>query len=574
MNRLRNWRLKANIFVPFVPKSRRRGWAGRLFEGLERVGPVTRSSPLRRMVQLVCLAVFLDAFFRVCWPYAEHFGATTFSDKETLPVDLFLLLDPLVGLSTALAGRFLNLATLWWLAAIVVACLIIPRAFCGYLCPLGTLIDAFDWLVGRHLRQFHLTDTIRKRRWSHMKYYLLVGVLAASLAGTLASGFCAAIPVLTRGLLFTAGRLQLAVLKGSNHLAPVGWTFYLSVTLFAAVFLMSVFGRRFWCRYLCPSGALLSVLNPFRLAERKVEATCIECNQCVTICPFDAIQEDFTTRITDCTFCQTCGGVCPTRSIKFVSRWNRKRLISTTDSSKDAAEGRPFSRRTFVVSAGVGAAFAAFCHGERDHGHTANRRPIRPPGSVPEGRFLDLCIRCGQCLKVCPGPVLHAAGWEYGLEALWTPVVRPEHAGCHQDCNFCTQVCPTGAIQPLALEVKRTVHIGLAQVNTDTCLPYRADGRQDCDLCFQECEQAGYGAIQMRPISIPMDPPPPEGMFSELELEEMSRIEAPIVDAGKCVGCGICQYRCHMRHVVQEGRLEQSAIVVSAQNEHRLLDFP
>ena len=63
-------------------------------------------------------------------------------------------------------------------------------------------------------------------------------------------------------------------------------------------------------------------------------------------------------------------------------------------------------------------------------------------------------------------------------------------------------------------------------------------------------------------------------MFSEVELEAMSRIRVPVVKADACVGCGICQYRCHTRHVLQEGTLQQSAIIVRAENEHRFLSFP
>jgi hypothetical protein len=140
----------ANIFFGFLKKSQRTGWRGKAWRWLEKSGPITRSSPARRGIQIVCLLIFLDAFVRVCWPYAERFSSTTFSDKETLPVESFLLIDPLVGLSTALAGKILNWATLWWMLGILAFCIVIPRAFCGYFCPLGTLIDAFDWLVGRH----------------------------------------------------------------------------------------------------------------------------------------------------------------------------------------------------------------------------------------------------------------------------------------------------------------------------------------------------------------------------------------------------------------------------------------
>jgi NAD-dependent dihydropyrimidine dehydrogenase PreA subunit len=262
--------------------------------------------------------------------------------------------------------------------------------------------------------------------------------------------------------------------------------------------------------------------------------------------------------------------VCSAGAISFVSRWHRQNLKAEND---PPTVPRPVSRRAFIGASAVGAGFAVLCRFESasSNEHPA---PLRPPGSVPEREFLDLCTRCGQCFKVCPGPVLHAAGMEYGLESLWTPIVRPEYAGCHQDCNFCTQVCPTGAIQPLEISVKREVHMGLARVNTQTCLPFRAQGREDCDLCYVECAQAGYDAIQLRWVQIELDPPPPEGMFSELELEEMSRIKAPWVDADKCVGCGICEYRCHTRYVVQENKLSESAIVVFAENEHRLRRYP
>ena len=551
-----------NIFSPFRKRRQRIGWTGWSYRQLDRVAPVTRSSPLRRTLQAVCLVMFLVAFFYICWPYAATFDTTTFSDKAVYRVDAFLLLDPLVGVSTALAGGGFNTPTILWTVGILLFCMLVPRAFCGYFCPLGTAIDLFDWLVGRWFRRFHLPENGPKGSWVYIKYYLLLAVLVSSLCGMLLSGFVSAIPVLTRGLLFTAGRGQLWWLKGPGHLAPVGMTFYLSIGLFLAVFLLSLFGRRFWCRYVCPSGALLSVANLLSLGERKVEDTCIRCNRCVEICPFDAIQEDFHTRTSDCTYCQTCGGVCPTYAIKFVTRWNQEVLKVTDD---PPVQPRPVSRRAFLTTAAVTGGAAMIARVASPGTAFPAARPLRPPGSVPEDLFLDLCIRCGQCFKVCPGPVLHAAGLEHGWESLWTPVARPEHAGCHQDCNFCTLVCPTGAIQPLPIEVKRKTHMGLACVDTTTCLPFREQDRQVCDVCYIECRQAGYDAIDMREIEIQLDPPPPEGMFSELELQAMSHIRVPWIDADACVGCGICEYRCHTRYVIQQDELHRSAIVVVAE---------
>lgn len=556
-----------NIFVRLRSRAQRTGWRGLWYDSLGLIGPVTRASPIRRGVQVLCLLGFLYAFFYVCWPYAETFSEETFSNKESFKVELFLLMDPLAGLSTVLAGRFVNAATLWWTVAIVAVCLLVPRGFCGYVCPLGTLIDAFDWLVGRRLRWFQLRDGGTSGWWIQLRYYLLAAVLISSLFGVLLAGFVAAIPVLTRGLMFTAARLQLAIMKGPGQLAPVGWTFYLSISLFLAVFLLSLFGRRFWCRCVCPSGALFSAANLLRIGQRKVDKTCIDCHRCIEICPFDAVREDHTTRTANCTFCQTCGGVCPPGAIQFVTRFHHDDF---RPEGGPAVSPRPLSRRVFVATAAATGGTAALIRLAAGASGGDSVRPLRPPGSVPEDLFLDLCIRCAQCFKVCPGPVLHPAGLEYGWESLWTPVVNPDHAGCHQDCNFCTLVCPTGAIRPLEIAAKRRFHMGLARVDSETCLPFRQTDRRECDACYAECRQAGYDAIEMREIEIELDPPPPEGMFSELELLEMSRIRAPFVKAAACVGCGICQYRCHTLYVVQQQILDQSAIRVFASREYRL----
>ena len=88
---------------------------------------------------------------------------------------------------------------------------------------------------------------------------------------------------------------------------------------------------------------------------------------------------------------------------------------------------------------------------------------------------------------------------------------------------------------------------------------------------MSNARQAGYDAIEMQEIRIELVPPPPEGMFSDVELDAMSRIRVPVVKTDACVGCGICQYRCQTRRARQDGLLEQSAITVRAENEHREL---
>ena len=542
---------KVNIFWPFSSASKAKGWRRWADIMLRKIGPSWRYSPIRRGTQTLCLVLFCYLFFYVAWPYATVFTESVLEDKETLPVEVFLWFDPLVGLSTAVGARHWNVA-LFGVGGILLVCILFPRGFCGYICPLGTLIDGFDWLIGKRITRFR---TQHPGTWIHLKYYLLTGVLVSALFGVLLSGYVAAIPILTRALLFTGGRLQLGLVKGWSQVGLAHWSIYLSLALFSVVFLLGLMGKRFWCRCVCPSGAIFSVFNLLRVRERKVEGVCIHCDKCIETCSFDAIKPDYTTRVLDCTFCQTCGGACPAHATKFVTRWNRDSLKAPDLS----VVPRPLSRRGFIASGVTGIGAALGMRGGLADASRPRTRPLRPPGSVSEPEFLDLCIRCGECFKVCPGPVLHPAGLEAGWEALWTPVVVPSHAGCHQDCNFCSQVCPTHAIRPLSLREKRKTSIGAAVINQETCLSHA--GERDCRLCFDECEAAGYHAIQMRKIKLELGDVPP-GVFSEAELEAMGSIEAPFVGAEACTGCGLCEYRCHTSYAKQEQTLGESAIRV------------
>jgi ferredoxin len=179
---------------------------------------------------------------------------------------------------------------------------------------------------------------------------------------------------------------------------------------------------------------------------------------------------------------------------------------------------------------------------------------VRPPGSVPEPAFLDLCIRCGECFKVCPNNVLQPVGFQRGLENLWTPQVIADWAGCEASCNACGVVCPTGAIRAIPLDEKRVARMGLAIVNKDTCLPLV--GRGECQLCVDECVAAGYRAIEQKLVGTQVDE-------NGLPIEGSGWL-APVVLADKCVGCGLCQTRCYAVNVKTEGLLDKSAIIIEA----------
>jgi ferredoxin len=245
--------------------------------------------------------------------------------------------------------------------------------------------------------------------------------------------------------------------------------------------------------------------------------------------------------------------VCPTKAIKFVDRWNRQDL--KVEGVPEVSEV-PLSRRG-LLGAGLGgvAAFVATRHAfGAGLGDPGRRLPIRPPGSVPEPSFLALCIRCDACIKACPNDCLQPMGFGQGLEGLWTPEVVPRWSGCEPSCNNCGQVCPTGAIRALTMDEKRAARIGLALVNERTCLPYA--GREACQMCVDECRAAGYHAIEFVRVHAEVDekgaPVPGSGLA------------APVVLADKCVGCGLCETRCHAINVQEKRLLSRTAIEVFA----------
>ena len=476
------------------------------------------------------------------WP--SHY-ADDLASKEAIPADIFLTIDPLVSLSTAIASR----QWVWSLicaAIILMICVVVPRGFCGYICPLGTLIDLFDWSIGSRIKRFHVAQD---GWWVHIKYYLLVGTLVCACFGVLVTGHVAAIPVITRAFLFLGEPLQSGLFRGWHLVPAMTGGGLLSIAMFLCVLGLGLLQPRFWCKYVCPSGAVFSVANLFRATERKVESSCIHCNKCIEVCPFDAIKPDFTTRVTDCTQCQTCGGACPTHAIKFVERGN----VVELKLENDPPTGETSLGRRGFLSAAVGTAasivgaatltIATKSFGAR-LGASPDWVPVRPPGSVPEQEFLEMCIRCGECFKACPNNVLQPLGFEQGLEGLWTPQVVADWAGCESSCNGCGQVCPTGAIRALPLEEKRHARMGLAIVNENTCLPF-AD-REACQLCVDECNAAGYEAIEFTQVYTKVDD-------QGVPIEGTGYL-APVVLEDKCVGCGLCQTRCYGINVEQVPR--------------------
>jgi ferredoxin len=121
---------------------------------------------------------------------------------------------------------------------------------------------------------------------------------------------------------------------------------------------------------------------------------------------------------------------------------------------------------------------------------------IRPPGALAEADFLSRCLKCGQCMRICPTNIIHPASLESGLEGLWSPVLnfRIGTSGCQLNCIACSHICPTAAIRPITLEEKLgrkeyaqagPIRLGTAFVDRGRCLPWAMD--RSCIVCQENC---------------------------------------------------------------------------------------
>jgi len=485
---------------------------------------------LRQISQLLALLLFLYLLLDI-----------RLGNEGWLPHDLFFRLNPLVGMATMLAARqwILPLALG---AATLALTLILGRAWCGWICPLGTILD---WT--RLPRRFRRPSAL-PAQWRQAKYLVLFAVLFSALLGSLTFLVLDPITLLFRTIasavlpatysvvtwaetfLYRFEPLQTPLEHVDGFLRdtviPLDQSFYLPSLLVLAVFLgvliLNAVRPRFWCRYLCPLGGLLSLVSRVSLVRHKVDSdTCIACRRCTEACSLEAIgpSETFVADTAECTLCLDCREVCPTRAVSF----------GTGSPPANRVPGG-IPRRTALASMaaiglGVGLLRLAPVLG------TSEPPSIRPPGASEPG-LRDKCIRCGQCINVCPTGALQAGVLSAGYDGLWTPVLIPRHGYCDFACRRCGEVCPTGAIPLLSMEEKRQAVIGKAEIDTQRCIPW-ANG-QNCIVCQEMCPLTEK-AIELQETSVNNS----EGYETMLLLPEV--IEE------RCIGCGICEHQCPLR---------------------------
>lgn len=452
--------------------------------------------------------------------------------------DLFFRFDPLAALAAMVASRA-------WIERLALALgtvaltLVIGRVWCGWLCPLGTLLE---WIRFPSAHRLAANPT---PRWGAIKNFLLLILLLAAILGNLSLLVFDPLALLTRtmttailpGLAYgiTAvekalysipfwqpildpidGLLRRSVLPAEQ---PVFDQNLFILALFLIIFALDVLAPRFWCRYLCPLGALLGLVSKVSLFHPFIGTACNRCAQCARVCRLDAIdtRQGYAITSSECTICLDCMATCPERGIAL-------RLSRRPDPRREYDPTRRQVLTAMVVSAVGVVALRTGVQAKQPASLL-----IRPPGVNDEPAFLARCLRCSQCMKVCPTSGLQPALFEAGLEGLWTPRLISRLGYCDYGCNACGQVCPSGAIPALDLPTKRQAILGVAVIDRNRCLPW-ARG-VPCIVCEEMCPTPEK-AIRLEKAEMP------DGKG------EPVAVQRPYVLQDPCIGCGICEHQC------------------------------
>ncbi|MHC1773640.1 MAG: 4Fe-4S dicluster domain-containing protein [Flexilinea sp.] len=418
-----------------------------------------------------------------------------------IPNNFFSLADPFQALMTLFSGK--EPIRNYWPSLITVGLTIIfGRFWCGWVCPTGTILH----LYGKKGRR------IKAQNLRRVKYIILFVLIILALLGSLAFLWLDPITMLIQSV-FT-------IIKPSSEYLSQGYLdsfrflgvfWWLAVLPMLCALILNFIEKRFWCRYICPLGAMLGLLSKFAPKKRHVDQkACSICGECPKSCPVGAIDADngYRSDPGECIMCLTCAHNCPSCAITF----SGERIFQL---------GNRFDpgKREFFGTLIAGAAAVGLMTFEKRTVDAESSSVLRPPGSLRKGEsapdtFLSLCTRCNQCVLTCPQNIIKPSILESGWSGFSTPMIEFNGGFCDPKCNRCGIVCPSGAIPHFNISEKVREKIGLAHVYYPECTR--------CYLCVQTC---------------------PNQAFEEVTIEGKRGIYPQVIN-DKCSGCGACLAVC------------------------------
>lgn len=539
---------------------------------MEKIRSYFKDMTARKALRLTNVRILSQIFFFSVFTISVWLTWTT--RLEGYPVSRILEFNPLVMIANILSTGYVYRYLGWGLLIIVVT-LLFGRVFCNWICPYGTLHQFVGWLFNTRNGKERI-ESNEYRDFYFIKYVILTVFLIMASMGALQIGLLDPICLMYRTFatvvapMFDMGIDQVS-LQAANVKLDTLWldnlkfapgvqsrvfvgSFWIGVMIFFLVG-MNVIIPRFFCRVLCPLGALLGVISRFSLfrINRDVHK-CTDCNLCLTRCE-GASDPQGAVRQSECFSCMNCIDDCPEDALSFtMTGLDTKQTVPWPDLGR--------RRLLFAGMAGLFAYPLMKNHGVNTDAHFEPEL-MRPPGSVEETEFLAKCIKCDQCINACPTNVLQpATTQEGGLEGLWTPVMNFELGHCQLKCTMCSEVCPTGAIKKITVEEKLgkgayqeegPIRLGTAFFDKGRCLPHAME--IPCVVCEEVCPTSPK-AIQTKDVEV-------KDVFENIVV-----LNQPFMVPDLCIGCGICEHECP---VTDSRAVYVTAVGESRSDERKLL---
>lgn len=282
---------------------------------------VDRSQLLRRTVQLafLCLNLWIGLQFYFFVRYFENGGQGRWFARPA-GVEGWLPIAAMMNLKASLMTGSLpsvHPAGMFLLIAFLSISLLFRKAFCGWLCPVGT-VSEYLWRLGRKI----FGKNFLPPRWLDvglrgLKYLLLSLFIYAVVSMPLDS--LIAFLQGPYGLIADVKMLNFFRFMGTAALIVIGLLIVASILI-----------QNFWCRYLCPYGALMglvALVSPIRI--RREPSACIDCGKCAKACPAALpVDKLVTIKSAECMACMECVAVCPAKDALGLTTIVSRRRVS------------------------------------------------------------------------------------------------------------------------------------------------------------------------------------------------------------------------------------------------------
>ncbi|MDP8258474.1 MAG: 4Fe-4S binding protein [Candidatus Aadella gelida] len=491
------------------------------------------------MIKRIVQTFFLFMFVYVLW-------STTYPLTGMIPTNVFFVSDPHIMLLTSIAERVL-LPGIAVASVMLLLTFIFGRFFCGWICPLGTLMDiTSSFKKKKIIFQEKFSKIIRKIKYVGLFISFVVAILGIQIAWildpvVLTARFISLSFMPTATLLFN--ELFIFMIRGlgmygkvydiyrtlRSSVLGINVHFFdntgMIVFFFVTIILSSFFISRIWCKAICPLGAMYGLIAKRSLLARKTTGY-IECEKCGSVCRMAAIHNSGNSYTkSECILCMDCLYTCQGQYTKFEFRYPFVRQAKKDHiEAANPTRSKGLSRKEFFFLILSFFTLTAF---RKKNIKLPQNAVIRPPGALDENEFTDRCVRCGMCMKVCPTNVVQPAMLEAGPEGIWTPKMVFKIGYCEYNCTLCGQVCPSGALKKLPLVEKKVTKLGIAAVNKEKCIAWAHN--EECLVCEEHC------------------PIPNKAIKTDIVNVGGKIIGRPVVDKSMCIGCGICQNKCPIR---------------------------